>query len=311
MKSIVIEAYGSVDQFKVVEESIPEAKGNDVLVEMKALGINAVDWKIRLGYLKDVVPFKFPLVIGWDISGVVKAVGDQVTAFKVGDEVYAKTDIKRPGGLAEYILVAEKSLLKKPDNLTFEEIASIPLTGLAAWQMLVDLAKVKPGESVLVHGGSGGVGSFSVQLAKYLGAKVTTTTSGKNEAFVRSLGADTVINYEQEDFSQRTGEFDIVLDTLGGKVLEKSYGVLKPGGRLLSLVSQPDEALAKAQNITASYVNVTTKHDELDIIGKLVSEGSIKPVPTTLLPFTLEGVREAHSVSESGHAKGKIVITFK
>lgn len=311
MKAIITEAYGGVEEFKMTELEKPEVTGNEVLVEVHAVAVNRMDVKVRAGDFKKVIPLSFPIVFGWDISGTVKEVGELVEDFKTGDEVVGKAELKKRGGFSEYIAMEDKLLVSKPENLTFEDAAAVPLTSMTAWQMLKDKADIKEGEKVLIHAGSGGVGSFAIQLAKYFGAEVATTTSGKNADLVKDLGADTVINYKEEDFSERKSEFDVVLDTLGGEIQEKSYDVLKPGGRLVSVAGKPDKEAAEEKDITAMHLNSSTKVDQLEKIIELVSEGKVKPVVGHTLPFSVEGVQEAHRLSESGHAKGKIVVKVK
>lgn len=311
MKTIITEAYGSVEEFKMAELEKPEVAGNEVLVAVHAVAVNRMDVKVRAGDFKKVIPLSFPIIFGWDISGTVKEVGERVEDFKVGDEVVGKAELKKPGGFAEYIVMEDKLLVNKPENVSYEDAAAVPLTSMTAWQMLKDKAEIEAGEKVFIHAGSGGVGSFAIQLAKYFGAEVTTTTSGKNVDFVKGLGADTVINYKEEDFSECKSEFDVVLDTLGGEILEKSYDVLKTGGRLVSIAGKPDKEVAEEKGVTAMYLNSSTKVDQLEKIIELVSEGKVKPAVGKIFPFSVEGVQEAHELSESGHARGKIIVKIK
>lgn len=311
MKSIVIEDYGDVNELKLVEGPTPRAKGNEVLVEVHAVSVNPFEWKVRAGYFKDFMPFTFPIVLGSDVSGVVKEVGEQVTDFQVGDEVFASADLFKPGSYADFILIEDRLLARKPHNVSFEEAAAIPVAGLTPWQSLADHAKLKEGETVLIHGGAGGVGIFAIQFAKHFGATVATTTSGKNVEFVRGLGADIVINYEEQHFGDQLAKFDVVLDTIGGDVLAKSYDVLKPGGRLVTIAGQSDEELAREKGITASMVMMATNVEQLATIANLVSEGKVKVVISERFPFTEEGVRKAHLLSQTGHVKGKIILKMK
>lgn len=260
--------------------------------------------------MKNFIPLPFPLILGLDFSGIVKKVGDRVETFKVGDEVFSRKEMGKPGTLAEYVVLPADRLARKPAEITFEEASAIPTTGLTAWQALTTQTKVMAGEKVLINGGSGGVGSFAIQLAKYLGAEVTTTTSGKNEDYVHSLGADHIINYENEDYSKQGRVFDVVFDTVGGESLEKAYEVVKEGGRLVMIAGQPDEEKAKAKKIQATYFTSTTEPDQLEKIASLAAEGEIRIVVSEILPFTDQGIREAHSISESVHARGKIVVSI-
>lgn len=255
MKTIITEAYGGLEEFKMAELEKPEVAGNEVLVEVHAVAVNRMDVKVRAGDFKKVIPLSFPIVFGWDISGAVTDVGELVEDFEAGDEVVGKAELKKRGGFSEYIVMEDKLLVNKPGNVTFEDAAAVPLKSLTAWQMLKDKAEIEAGEKVFIHAGSGGVGSFAIQLAKHFGAEVTTTTSGKNVDFVKDLGADTVINYKEEDFSERKSEFDVVLDTLGGEIQEKSYDVLKQAGRLVSIAGKPDREVAEEKGITAMHLN--------------------------------------------------------
>lgn len=311
MKAVIIENYGSADEFKMVEQEAPRIKSNEVLIEVHAVSVNPFDWKLRAGHFKDVIHMTFPIVFGWDVSGVVKEAGKDVTEFQAGDEVFAKAALKKPGGFAEYMVIEERHLVKKPPSLSFEEAAGIPVAGIAAWQALFDYAELREGEKVLIHAGSGGVGSFAIQFAKHFGATVATTTSGKNIDYVKDLGADFVINYKEEDFADQGAVFDVVLDTLGGAAFEKSYDVLKEGGRLVTLVGEPDEELAKEKGITVTYVNSKANVEQLAIIGDLAAQGKVKIVISEVFPFSEEGVRKAHQLSESGHARGKIIVRVK
>lgn len=310
MRVVIIEEFGTGDQFKMVEMETPQIRNDEVLIQVRATSVNAVDWMMRAGYLKDAMHLPFPLILGLDFSGIVKKVGDGVKAFNVGDEVFGRKEMAKPGTLAEYVVLQASKLARKPLEITFEEASAIPTTGLTAWQALTTQAKVMAGEKVLILGGSGGVGSFAIQFAKHLGAEVTTTTSGKNEEFVQMLGADHIINYENEDFSKMEGDFDVVIDTVGGENLDKAYGIVKNGGRLVTIPSQPDEEKAKAKNIQAIYFISTTEPDQLEKIAALAVEGKVRIMVTEILPFTNQGIREAHSISESGHARGKIVISI-
>lgn len=311
MRAVIIEEYGTGDQFKMVEMDVPQIRSDEVLIQVRATSVNAVDWMMRAGYLKDAMHLPLPLIVGLDFSGIVKKVGDSVREFNVGDEVFSRKEMGKPGTLAEYVVLPAGKLARKPAEITFEEASAIPTTGLTALQALTTQAKVMAGEKVLILGGSGGVGSFAIQLAKHLGAEVTTTTSGKNEEFVRTLGADHIINYENEDFSRMEREFDVVIDTVGGENTDKAYGVVKEGGRLVTIAGKADQEKAKANKIQVIYFTSTTEPDELEAIAALAVEGKVRVMVTEILPFTNQGIREAHSISESGHARGKVVISIR
>lgn len=311
MRAVIIEEYGTGDQFKMVEMDTPEIRNDEVLIQVRATSVNVMDWKTRAGYMKDFMPLPFPLILGLDFSGIVRKVGSAVRFFNVGDEVFGRKETSKPGTLAEYVVLAESRLARKPSELTFEEAASIPTTGLTAWQALTTQAKVMAGEKVLIIGGAGGVGSFAIQFAKHLGAEVTTTTSGKNEEYVQTLGADHIINYENEDFSEHEKEFDVAFDTVGGENVDKAYEVVKEGGRLVTIAGQLNEEKTEMKKIRGIYFISTTEVDELEKIASLAVEGKVKIMVSEILPFTTQGIREAHSISESGHARGKIVISIE
>lgn len=312
MKAIVIEQYGGADELKERSDiPTPKIKDNQVLVEMHATSINPIDWKLREGYLQEGLPFEFPIILGWDAAGVVKQVGDNVTSFEVGDEVFSRPALTPNGTYAEYTAVDEILLAPKPKNISFEEAAAVPLAGLTAWQCLVNFSNVKKGDKVLVHAGSGGVGSMAIQIAKNFGAYVASTASGKNEEFLKELGVDRFINYKEEDFEDILKDYDIVVDTLGGEILKKSFSVLKEGGRLVSIAGQPDEKLAKQKGVKADFLWLEPDGKELAELGKLMENGKLKPYIGHTFPLTEEGLKEAHRLSETHHAKGKIVIEMR
>jgi NADPH:quinone reductase-like Zn-dependent oxidoreductase len=245
MKAFIVDRYGNNDGVRAGEMPDPEVRGDDVLVQIHAASVNPLDLKIRGGSLKLILPYRLPFVLGNDLAGVVVRVGSRVQRFKRGDEVYARPDQDRIGAFAEFISIKEDAVASKPKELTMEEAASIPLVGLTAWQALIERANLKAGQNVLVHAGSGGVGTFAIQLAKHVGALVATTTSTANLDWVKRLGADIVIDYRKDDFETLLHDYDVVLDTLGGETLEKSLRVLKPGGKLISLSGPPDPDFAK------------------------------------------------------------------
>src|SRR5256712_9599088 len=252
MKAFIVERYGSKDGVRAGDMPEPELREDDVLVQIHAAGVNLLDAKIRDGEFKRFLPYRFPLILGNEVAGIVVRVGSRVQRFKPGDEVYARPDDDRIGAFAECIAIQEDAVAKKPKNLTMEEAASIPLVGLTAWQVLVERAHLKTGQKVLIHAGSGGVGTFAIQLAKHLGATVATTTSTANLEWVKRLGADVVIDYKKEDFENILQGYDVVLNSLGAETLEKSLRVLKPGGQLISISGPPDAAFARS--IGASWV---------------------------------------------------------
>lgn len=308
MKAIVIDRYGGTDELRLRDMPLPELGETDLLIEVFAASVNPVDWKIREGYLKEAITYKFPLILGWDVAGIVSAVGPKVSRFSVGDEVFSRTDIRRNGTYAEFVAADEQYVARKPSNLSFEEAASIPLVGLTAWQALVDLAGMAEGNRVLVHAGSGGVGSFAIQLAKSRGAFVATTCSTLHLSFVRSLGPDQVIDYTRSDFRELRN-FDIVFDTVGGDTYRDSFQILKPQGVLVSILEQPDEELMQQTGVRALYLFMHPDGSELARIAELLEKEKIRPAVGRLFP--LEEVRKAHELSASRHAEGKIVLQVK
>lgn len=309
MKAVVIEKYGGADVLEIRDIPMPVVEEHDLLIEVYASSVNPVDWKIREGYLKERIQYKFPLVLGWDVAGVVKETGPQTGLFRPGDRVFSRTDIARNGTYAEYVAVDEGLVALMPDNISFREAAAVPLACQTAWQALVEIAQVKQGDKVLIHAASGGVGSFAVQIAKYKGAHVAATCGTTNTRLVKSLGADEVIDYSVTDFSKELHDFDIVLDTMGGETYRKSFKMVKKGGTVISLIERPDEALARESGAKAEYMFLQPERKRLVQIAALLSEGRIKPVLGIVLP--LEEVRKAHTISQSHHAKGKIVLTVK
>lgn len=310
MKAIVINQYGESEELVEKELSKPEIKANQVLIEMHATSINPIDWKIRAGYLAEGMQFEFPLILGWDAAGVITVIGENVTQFKVGDEVFARPAMAN-GTYAEYVAVEENLVALKPKNISFNEAASVPLAGLTAWQCLVDFGQIKKGDKVLIHAGSGGVGSLAIQIAKSFGAYVLSTASDKNEDFLKKLGVDEFINYETTDFTDIAQDLDLVMDTMGGDILEKSLDVVKNGGRLVSIAGQPNEEKAKERDITVKSLWLDPNGKQLAELGELMEKGEVKTYIGHKFPLTAQGLRDAHDLSATHHAKGKIVIEIK
>jgi NADPH:quinone reductase-like Zn-dependent oxidoreductase len=333
MKAFILDRYGSADHMRAGDMSDPEPREDDVLVQIHAAGVNQLDSKIRNGEFKRILPYRLPLILGHDVAGVVVRVGSRVRRFKPGDEVYARPADGRIGAFAEFIAIKEEDVAIKPKTLSMEEAASIPLVGLTGWQALVERANLKRGQKVLIHAGSGGVGTFGIQLAKHVGATVATTTSTANVALVRSLGADIVIDYKKEDFSHVLRDYDVVLNSLDKVTLEKSLRVLKPGGQLISISGPPDAAFARS--IGASWIlrlimgalsyGITTKAkrrkanysflfmrangDQLSEIASLIDKGIIRPVVDRVFPFA--STKEAMAYVDAGRAKGKVVVSLR
>ena len=333
MKAFIVDRYGSNDGVRAGEMPDPQMHDDDVLVQIHAASVNPVDLKIRDGKLKLVLPYRLPFVLGNDLAGVVVRVGSGVRRFKPGDEVYARPDKDRIGAFAEFISIKEDAVANKPKQLTMEEAASIPLVGLTAWQALIERANLQRGQKVLIHAGSGGVGTFAIQLAKHVGAIVATTTGTANLEWVKRLGADIVIDYKRDDFETTLRDYDAVLDTLGGETLEKSLRVLKRGGKLISISGPPDPDFAKEvgatwivglatrllsyrirrsakrHHVTYSFLFMRPSGDQLREIGSLIDAGVIRPVVDRVFPF--ESTKEALAYVERGRAKGKVIVKVR
>ncbi|WHX32759.1 NADP-dependent oxidoreductase [Brevibacillus agri] len=333
MKAIVIENYGKNAPLVLTEQPMPSVGEHDVLVEIHAASLNPIDFKIKEGKVKFLLSYKFPLILGNDFSGVVVKVGERVKAFKPGDEVYGRPRKSRIGTLAEFIAVHEDDIWLKPQNLTFEEAASIPLVGLTTYQAFSDILHLQKGQKILIHAGSGGVGTFAIQLAKRMGAFVATTASDKGYELVKSLGADLIINYKKENFEEMLTGYDAVFDTLGGDVLEKSFRILKPGGQIVSVSGMPNARFGKEANlgwmktamlsivsskITALERKTQTKYHflfmkasgaQLKILTEMIEAGQIKPVIDKV--YQLKDTAQAFDYLESGRAKGKVIVKVK
>ena len=306
MKAVRIYAYGGQDQLTVEDAPVPQPGDNDVLVRVVATSVNPVDWKIREGYLKEMLPYRFPIILGWDVSGVVESVGKAVTQFKPGDAVYSRPDILRDGTYAEYISIDANEVAFKPATISHSSAASLPLAGITAWDVLIKAAGIKNGDRVLIHAASGGVGSLAVQLAKARGAYVIATTSAKNSALVKSLGADEIIDYRTQSFEKMVTDVDIVFDSLGGEIQQKSWQVLKPNGILVSIVNPPSAEQAAAHNARSAFVFIQPDAAVLKELTTLVDAGKIRPIIGA--EFALADIAKAQALSESGRAVGKIVV---
>jgi len=330
MRAFVVTKYK--EQLREVDVPEPIVGDGDVLVQVQAAGLNQLDEKIRLGELKQILPYKLQLVLGNDVAGTVIRVGPKVRGFKSGDEVYARPDKDRIGTFAERIAVAEADLALKPASVSMEEAGSLPLVALTAWQALVEKGNVQPGQKVLIHAGAGGVGSIAIQLAKHLGATVATTASGPNADFVRDLGADIVIDYRTQNFEQILDGYDLVLDSLGGGNLEKSLRILRPAGKAIGIASPPDPAFAReaglnpvlrlaitglssrirrqAKKLGVSYefLFMRASGDQLREIATLVDEGVLRPIVGKVFDFA-QTPQALQSLARGG-IRGKAVVTL-
>jgi NADPH:quinone reductase-like Zn-dependent oxidoreductase len=333
MRAFILDRYKSKDGGRLGQVPDPELRDDDVLVQVHAASVNPLDAKIRDGEFKLLLPYRLPLVLGNDLAGIVVRVGSRVRRFKSGDEVYARPVQDRIGAFAELISINEDAVALKPRRLTMEQAASIPLVGLTAWQILVERAKLAKGQRVLIHAGSGGVGTFAIQLAKHLGAIVATTTSAPNLDLVKRLGADIAIDYKKDDFEKVLRDYDLVLNSLGKEALEKSLQVLRPGGALVSISGPPDldfakdigsswilqqvmrllsyriTRKAKRRRVAYSFHFMRASGDQLREIGSLIDAGVIDPVVDRIFPF--ESTKEAIAYVETGRAKGKVVVRMR
>jgi NADPH:quinone reductase-like Zn-dependent oxidoreductase len=308
MKAAILNDYAT--PVVVTNIALPVLPDDSVMIEVHASSVNPVDNLIRAGYLKAMLPLRFPYTMGNDVSGVISAVGQKVTRFAVGDAVFARPASLQSGTFAEYVAVKEQDIAAKPANLSHEQAASLPLVALTAWQALVTKAKLQAGQKVLIHAGSGGVGSIAIQIAKHLGATVVATTSTDNLALVKSLGADEVIDYKTQDFTALVRDYDVVFDTLGGSTRSKSYALLKKGGILISVIAPADTSgQAEQLGVRSEVFFMWPSGEQLAQIAALVERGVIKPVVDR--SFALDEVQQALDYSQSGRAKGKIVIKVK
>ncbi|WP_449372602.1 NADP-dependent oxidoreductase [Arthrobacter psychrolactophilus] len=330
MRAFVFDKYKApLHEAQVPEPTVGE---RDVLVQVLAAGVNQLDEKLREGEFKAILPYKTPLTLGHDVAGTVISTGSKVTGFKTGDQVYARPRDHRIGSFAERISINEADLALAPTTISPVEAASLPLVALTAWQALVVRGNVQPGQKALIHAGAGGVGSITIQLAKHLGAHVTTTASGKNADFARELGADVVIDYRTQDFEKELSGYDLVLDSLGGENLEKSLRILRPGGKAIGISGPPDPAFAKksglnpvlrlaitalsskirwqAKRLGVSYefLFMDASGDQLRQIATLVDNGALRPVVGKTFPFK-ETPQALDSLAKGG-IRGKAVITM-
>lgn len=333
MKAFILKRYGKSDQLAFAEIPRPTIKPDEILVQVHAVGLNSIDNKIPTGAFKPILRFQLPATMGSDVAGVVVEVGNRVTRFKPGDAVFASVFDLGKGTLAEFAVVPERVAALKPENLDFVEAASIPMVGLTSWQALKERAQIKPGQKVFIPAGSGGVGTFAIQLAKYLGAKVGTTTSTANVDLVKRLGADEIIDYKKQEFENVLQGYDVVLGTVMGDGIEKSLQILKPKSNVISLVGPPDAAFARARgmnffmkfvfgllsrkiirqakqhNADYSFLFVRPDGRQLTEIGKLLEAQHILPVIDKVFQFNQ--TKEALAYLEAGRAKGKVVVKVK
>lgn len=313
MKAVIIEAFGGPEKLQVSEMPKPAPHDQEVLIKVAYAGINPVDWKIREGYLKSRIPHEFPIILGWDVAGIVEQVGKNVKELKVGDEVFAyvRKPLVKWGSYAEYVVFDAKDVAKKPKTLTFAQAAAVPLASLTAWQSLFDVIDLKKGETILIQGGSGGVGAFAVQFAKIGGAKVLATARGQKQSYVKKFGADHVIDYQKKHVKDDVLSFashgvDVVFDCVGGDVFQSSLSCLKKGGRIVSILESLSPEKAAKMGITAKYHFVHPSWPNLKTIATLIDEKKVLPPHITEMP--LKDAAVAQEKLRSGEILGKIVL---
>jgi len=306
MKAVRIHEYGGPEALRYEDAPRPEAGPGEVLIRVHAAGVNPVDIGVRAGVFKGRINYPLPMIPGWDVSGVVEAAGSGVSRLKVGDEVYSRPDISRNGSYAEYMVVKESEVALKPKSVDHVHAAAVPLAALTAWQALFDAGKLSAGQTVLIHGAAGGVGSFAVQFAKLKGARVIGTASQRNHDFLRALGADQVIDYNTTKFESVVRDADVVLDTITGETADRSYGVIKKGGIYVSILMPPSAEKAAAHGVRVAHVFVQPSVEQLGEIAKLVDSGKLKITIEKVFP--LAEARAAQELNATKHTRGKIVL---
>lgn len=307
MRAAVVTEYGL--PLTVVEVDRPVLARDSVMLEVRASSVNPIDSLIARGVMREQLPYRLPWVVGYDVSGVVVECGADVTDFSIGDEVFARADSFQAGTMAEFAMIKQADLAMKPANISHDQAAGVPLAGLTAWQALVDHGRVQPGEKVLIHAGSGGVGSLAIQIAKRLGAVVATTTSGSNLGMVEDLGADVAIDYQTRRFDEELSDHDLVIDTLGGETLERSFDVVKRGGRIVSIKGEASDGLADACGVEFTAFYMTPSGSTLTTLAGLIEGGALRPIVDSVFP--LDQVQQAFDRSDAGRARGKIIIHVK
>jgi NADPH:quinone reductase-like Zn-dependent oxidoreductase len=306
MKAIVIHEFGGPEVLKYEDAPRPEPKEDEVLIKVVAAGVNPVDASIRAGHMRRFTGDKLPLIPGMDVAGVVEKIGAKISRFKAGDAVYAYLSFQEQGGYAEFAIAKENETALKPKEITYEGAAAVPLAATTAWQALVDTAKIDNGQTVLVHGASGGVGHFAVQIAKARGAKVIAVASAPNQDLLKELGADQMIDYTTTNFEEVVKDVDVVLDAVRGDTLARSYGVVKKGGIIVSITGQPDPAECEKRGIRGASLMAHPDAKVLEELARLIDDKKLKPVVPQVFP--LAEVAVAHEQIETRHTRGKIVL---
>ncbi|MBI4773899.1 MAG: NADP-dependent oxidoreductase [Deltaproteobacteria bacterium] len=306
MQAVRFHSYGDTKVLVLEEAPRPEAGEGEVLIRVHAAGVNPLDWKVRAGHVKAWLQHRLPLIPGWDVSGVVEAVGPEVTNFKVGDAVYGMLDFMRDGAYAEYVTARTRHLALKPNSIDHTQAGAAPLASLTAWQSLFEVAGLESGQTVLIHAAAGGVGHFAVQFAKWKGAKIIGTASASNADFLRALGADEVIDYRSTRFEEAVTDVDVVLDTIGGDTQARSWRVLKKGGTLVATLGVTSPEVARQHGVRGEGIMVHPDAAQLAQIAALIDAGKVRPAVSAILP--LAEAFQAHELSRTGHVRGKIVL---
>ena len=306
MKAIVVREYGGPEVLHYEDAPRPQPNDNEVLIRVIAASVNPVDGAIRSGKYAEYFHTRLPLIPGMDAAGVIEKVGSKITALKAGDPVYAFFTLREEGGYAEFALAKESEVARKPSSITYEEAAAVPAAGSTAWQALVDAAKLGAGQTVLIHGGSGGVGHFAIQIAKARGARVIATASAANQEFLKKLGVDQAIDYTATKFEDVVKDVDVVLDAVGGDTLRRSYGVVKKGGIIVTIADEPDQAALDAHGIRGASISAAPKSETFTELTRLIEDGKVKPVVTQVLP--LAEVAKAQEQIATRHTRGKIIL---
>src|SRR6266481_216173 len=306
MKAVVIHEYGNPEVLKYEDIARPEPKDDQLLIRVIAAGVNPVDGMIRSGMFAREGNRAFPIILGGDVAGVVEKVGSKITKFKARDPVFAYVSLDDSGGYAQYALVTEREAALKPKSLSYVEAAAVPIVALTAWQALIDTARLSEGQTALIHGGSGGVGTFAIQIAKARGAKVIATASTAKQDLLKELGADVAIDYTKQKFEEIAKDVDVVLDSVGKDTLARSYGVVQKGGVIVSIVARPDKTELDKHGIRGAVLSVEPNADELAEIGKLIDEKKIKVIVSQTFP--LSDAAKAQEQVATGHTRGKIVL---
>jgi NADPH:quinone reductase-like Zn-dependent oxidoreductase len=306
MKAIVVHEYGGAEVLHYEEAPRPQPNDNEVLIRVLAASVNPVDAAIRSGKYAEYFHTKLPLIPGMDAAGVIEKAGSKITTLKAGDPVYAFFTLREEGGYAEFALAKEGEVARKPSSITYEEAAAVPAAGSTAWQALVDAAKLGPGQTVLIHGGSGGVGHFAIQIAKARGARVIATASTANQEFLKKLGVDQAIDYTATKFEDVVKDVDVVLDAVGGDTLRRSYSVVKKGGIIVTIAGEPDQAALDAHGIRGVSISAAPKSETFAELTRLIEDGKVKPVVTQVFP--LAEVAKAQEQIATRHTRGKIIL---